>query len=40
MMGAGRFLGQGMTGMQQAPTNMPQQNMLGYNSQQSAVLHA
>ncbi len=24
MSGAGRFLGQGMTGMQQAPTNMPQ----------------
>lgn len=24
MSGAGRFLGQGMTGMEQAPTNMPQ----------------
>jgi hypothetical protein len=43
MMGAGRFLGQGMTGMQQAPTNMPQmpqQNMFGYNPQQSALLNA
>jgi len=36
MMGAGRFLGQGMTGMQQAP----QQNMFGYNPQQSAMLNA
>jgi hypothetical protein len=43
MMGAGRFLGQGMTGMQQAPMNMPQmpqQNMFGYNPQQSALLNA
>jgi hypothetical protein len=41
MMGAGRFLGQGMTGMQQAPTNMPQmQQGMGYNSQQSALLNA
>jgi hypothetical protein len=36
MMGAGRFLGQGMTGMTQAP----QQNMFGYNPQQSAMLNA
>jgi hypothetical protein len=43
MMGAGRFLGQGMTGMQQAPTNMPsmpQGMMYGYNPQQSALLNA
>jgi hypothetical protein len=43
MMGAGRFLGQGMTGMQQAPTNMPsmpQGMMFGYNPQQSALLNA
>jgi hypothetical protein len=43
MMGAGRFLGQGMTGMEQAPTNMPsmpQGMMYGYNPQQSALLNA
>jgi hypothetical protein len=40
MMGAGRFLGQGMTGMSQAPTNMPQGMMYGYNPQQSALLNA
>ncbi len=43
MMGAGRFLGQGMTDMSQAPTNMPsmpQGMMYGYNPQQSALLNA
>ena len=43
MMGAGRFLGSGMTGMQQAPMNMPsmpQGMMFGYNPQQSALLNA
>jgi len=41
MMGAGRFLGQNMTGMTQAPTNMPTQSMMyGYNPQQSALLNA
>jgi hypothetical protein len=43
MMGAGRFLGQNMTGMTQAPTNMPsmpQGMMYGYNPQQSALLNA
>lgn len=43
MMGAGRFLGQGMTGMEQAPMNMPsmpQGMMFGYNPQQSALLNA
>jgi len=43
MMGAGRFLGQGMTDMSQAPMNMPsmpQGMMYGYNPQQSALLNA
>lgn len=43
MMGAGRFLGQNMTDMSQAPTNMPsmpQGMMYGYNPQQSALLNA
>ena len=43
MSGAGRFLGQGMTGMEQAPTNMPmasQQMNYGYTPQQSALLNA
>ena len=43
MMGAGRILGQGMTGMQQAPMNMPsmpQGMMFGFNPQQSALLNA
>lgn len=43
MMGAGRFLGQGMTDMSQSPTNMPsmpQGMMYGYNPQQSALLNA
>ena len=34
MMGAGRFLGQGITGMQQAPMNMPQMPMYGYTKSQ------
>jgi hypothetical protein len=37
MMGAGRFLGQGMTDMSQAPTNMPfmpQMPMYGYTKSQ------
>ena len=40
MSGAGRFLGQGMTGMEQAPTNMPTQMNYGYSPQQSALLNA
>lgn len=42
MSGAGRFLGQGMTGMEQAPTNMPAapQMNYGYTPQQSALLNA
>jgi hypothetical protein len=40
MMGAGRFLGQNMTNMSQAPSNMPQMQQQGYNSQQSALLNA
>jgi hypothetical protein len=42
MSGAGRFLGQGMTGMEQAPSNMPMapQMNYGYTPQQSALLNA
>ena len=42
MSGAGRFLGQGMTGMEQAPSNMPMapQMNYGYSPQQSALLNA
>jgi hypothetical protein len=44
LMGAGRFLGQNMTDMSQAPSNMPQmpqmQQGMGYNPQQSALLNA
>jgi hypothetical protein len=41
MMGAGRFLGQGMTGMQQVPTNMPSMPQgMGYSPQQSAILNS
>ena len=42
MSGAGRFLGQSMTNMSQAPTNMPAapQMNYGYTPQQSALLNA
>jgi hypothetical protein len=43
LMGAGRFLGQNMTDMSQAPNNMPQMPQMqqqGYNQQQSALLNA
>lgn len=40
MSGAGRFLGQGMTGMEQAPSNMPAQMNYGYTAEQSALLNA
>lgn len=42
MSGAGRFLGQGMTNMSQAPSNMPMapQMNYGYTPQQSALLNA
>lgn len=42
MSGAGRFLGQGMTNMQQAPSNMPMapQMNYGYTAEQSALLNA
>lgn len=42
MSGAGRFLGQNMTNMSQAPTNMPAapQMNYGYTPQQSALLNA
>lgn len=42
MSGAGRFLGQGMTNMSQAPSNMPMATQMnyGYTPQQSALLNA